>query len=102
MKKLDKKLILKNILKNKDKIKKIGVKKLVLFGSFAKGNNTINSDLDFIVEFNDNVKNQTSQLLELTVLLEEIFERDIDIGIKNNIKKDYLSSIYENIVECIV
>ena len=43
--------ILRKIEKNKIKIRTFGVKKLELFGSYARNENKIGSDIDFLVEF---------------------------------------------------
>ena len=48
---LTKKSILEKIKENKKKIKSLGVKKLWLFGSYAKDEQTEKSDIDFLVEF---------------------------------------------------
>ncbi|MDH5640551.1 MAG: nucleotidyltransferase domain-containing protein, partial [Nitrospira sp.] len=39
------------IEQNREGIKKLGVRRLGLFGSCARGEATANSDLDFVVEF---------------------------------------------------
>ncbi|MBD3204569.1 hypothetical protein GF327_09840 [Candidatus Woesearchaeota archaeon] len=44
-KKIDKKIILKKIEENSKEIRKFGVKKLVLFGSYAHNNQDIRKEL---------------------------------------------------------
>lgn len=42
----------------KDLLSNYKIEKLYLFGSFAKGNNTEKSDLDFVVIFNESLINK--------------------------------------------
>ena len=53
---MKKKLILEKIEKNKDKMKKLGVKKIGLFGSFVKGKQHKKSDVDILIETYSNKK----------------------------------------------
>lgn len=48
---LTKNQILLKIEQNKNSIKQLGVHKLTLFGSYARGEATKDSDIDFLVEF---------------------------------------------------
>lgn len=81
------KLILKDILKN------FAVKKAILFGSYAKNNPTLNSDIDLVID-------SEGQLLNIKFygLLEELVEKldkNIDLFEISEIQKD--SGIYNNI-----
>lgn len=80
-------LILKDILKN------FAVKKAILFGSYAKNNPTLNSDIDLVID-------SEGQLLNIKFygLLEELVEKldkNIDLFEISEIQKD--SGIYNNI-----
>ena len=84
--------ILSKLDKNKDKIKSFGVKKLWLFGSYARGEQDENSDIDFLVEF-ETGKNDYKNELELGIFLEEVFEKNVDLGERRLLKKgckDYI------------
>ena len=43
--------IIRKIEENKGKIREFGVKKLILFGSYARNESAKGSDVDFLVEF---------------------------------------------------
>lgn len=80
-------IILKDILKN------FAVKKAILFGSYAKNNPTLNSDIDLVID-------SEGQLLNIKFygLLEELVEKldkNIDLFEISEIQKD--SGIYNNI-----
>lgn len=48
---LTNKEILKSLRENKDVLRKYNVKKIGLFGSYIKGEQKEDSDIDFLVEF---------------------------------------------------
>ena len=82
---LTKNNILKTIQLHADQIKGYGVKKVGIFGSFAGSNQSSQSDIDVLVEFNR--KNKTfDNYMELKFYLEKIFRRKIDLVIKEALK----------------
>ena len=91
---LDKEKIFEILRKNKKKLRKLQVKKIGLFGSFLKGYGTIESDVDFLVEFNDGEKN-FNNYIELAFLLEELMERKIDLLTKEALNPHMKSRILE-------
>lgn len=76
-------------LKNNKDIKNIleqyGVKYIAVFGSVAKGTNTIDSDLDLIVEFAG--KRNLFKMIELSQKLSEILGVKVDLVTKDSISK---------------
>ena len=80
---IDKNKILRIIEKNRYNIRKYGVKKLGLFGSFLKDRQNNKSDIDLIVVFD---KPTFDKYMELKFLLEGIFSRKVDLVIEKNLK----------------
>ncbi len=78
MKALNKEEIFKILKQNKEKLKKRHVLKIGIFGSVLRGNNTNESDVDFIVEFEDGKKNYDN-FIELAFLLERLLQRKVDL-----------------------
>ena len=81
-------------------LKKQGVLKVALFGSFAKGKETKKSDVDLLVKLKKN--KSLLDLVELKLELEESLDRKVDIVTYNSLhpllKKIILSEqkvIYE-------
>jgi predicted nucleotidyltransferase len=74
---------------------KYDVRRLDLFGSATRGDfDPINSDLDFIVEFNNfNVDNAADRYLGLLVDLEDLFGRRIDLVSYRAIRNPYFKQI---------
>jgi hypothetical protein len=94
MEKLTKEIILDTLHKNRKKIRSFGVKKLILFGSFARDEQKKTSDIDFLVEFE---KYTIDNHLNLLHLLEDTFNRKIDL-VKPHLIRDFLKqSILEGV-----
>ncbi len=74
--------IIKKLEMEKDKIKKEGVKKIGLFGSFVNNKANKKSDIDLLVTFN---KIDFDNYTNLVILLEKLFKRKIDLVIEKNL-----------------
>ena len=67
----------------RDDILRFGVRKLSLFGSYAKDRNTTSSDLDFLVEFESK---SFDAYMDLKMFLEDIFNRKVDLVLTDALK----------------
>lgn len=65
----------------KDLLSNYKIEKLYLFGSFAKGNNTEKSDLDFVVIFNKSLinKEKNDMIKNIKNYLSKEFDCDVDL-----------------------
>jgi predicted nucleotidyltransferase len=81
------KTILTDIEENIDTIKKYGIKKIGLFGSYIRGEQKPTSDIDILVEFE---KGRTSfdNYMDLKFFLEDLFKCKVDLVMKESIKPD--------------
>ncbi|MEW6231623.1 MAG: nucleotidyltransferase family protein [Chloroflexota bacterium] len=70
--------VLSIIERNQDEIRAFGVKKLGLFGSFARKEQTAESDIDLLVEF-ERDKKTFDNFIHLSFLLEELFKHHIEL-----------------------
>lgn len=70
--------IFERIQKNKERIRALGVKKIGLFGSFVRSQQTASSDVDLLVEFDEGEKT-FDHFMELSFLLEDLFDRPIEL-----------------------
>src|SRR5258708_4672290 len=75
--------ILITLSANEAKIKSFGVQSLSLFGSSARGEETPQSDLDFIVEFEEK---SFDSYMDLKLFLEDLFGRPVDLVLADGIK----------------
>ncbi|MBP1909622.1 nucleotidyltransferase family protein [Methanolobus bombayensis] len=83
-----------NLLKEHENVikERFGLKKLGIFGSFARGEALDKSDVDVLVEFSEG-KKTFDNFMEIKFYLEEHFEREVDLVIETAIKpklKDYI------------
>jgi hypothetical protein len=66
-------------------MKKYGVTKIGLFGSYARDEQTENSDIDIAVELQENKKTLRT-FFALKRELETLFGKDVDLGIESTLK----------------
>ncbi|MBI4386627.1 MAG: nucleotidyltransferase family protein [Elusimicrobia bacterium] len=87
--------ILESIQKNRKEIRRFGVRRLGLFGSFARGRPARSSDIDFVVEFE---KKSFDSYMELKDYLEHLFHRPVDLVLTDAIKPRLRSEILSHSV----
>ena len=92
----DKKMVLETLRKNRESIKKFGVRKLSLFGSTARGDQNADSDLDFVVEFE---RKSFDAYMGLKEYLEELFRCKVDLVLPETIKPRLRPAILAEIVD---
>lgn len=81
---MNKRIIKNELSKHLDIFNKYGIKRLALFGSFARGEAKSTSDIDFLVEFQRPTFDNYMGLLRE---LQGIFHRDIDLVTKAALNK---------------
>ncbi len=94
MVKLTKEIILDTLHKHKKEIRNFGVKKISLFGSFARDEQNKNSDIDFLVEFEKN-RGLFRDFYGLMHFLEDTFNKKIDLVEPEYIRKELKEDILE-------
>jgi hypothetical protein len=68
-----------NVLdQNQSRLKKLGVRRIGLFGSFVRGEQRPDSDIDLLVEFASGRKTFDA-FMELSFFLEEVLQRRIEL-----------------------
>ncbi len=82
---LNSKEIIKRIEEKSKDIKKYNVKKIGLFGSFAKNKQHKKSDIDILIEFDEP---DFGKYAEMLILLENLFKRKIDLVIESDLKPE--------------
>jgi predicted nucleotidyltransferase len=87
--------VLSLIEQNQAALKKLGVRRLGLFGSYARGEATPESDLDFVVELSDK---SFDAYMDLKNFLEELFRSRVDLITVGSIKPRLLPIIQREAV----
>jgi len=83
----------KDYFKNEFHIEEIGI-----FGSYARGEETPESDIDIIIEFDDDVKNIYDIKTELKKIFKVKFNKDTDIARRKYLKKRIKDQILKDVV----
>lgn len=95
MERLDKEMILNYLKEHKAEFKsKYKLNTIGLFGSYAKGDATKDSDIDVIVDMPSSFKNY----YELKNSLETHFNKKVDLGMSNTIRTFIKKRIQEDII----
>ena len=75
--------VLKRLMQNRGALRKFGVRRLGLFGSCARNEATLASDLDFLVELDHKT---FDAYMGLKVFLEDLYGCNVDLVIEDNLK----------------
>jgi uncharacterized protein len=87
--------VLALIEQNQTALRKLGVRRLGLFGSYARGEATPESDLDFVVELSEK---SFDAYMDLKNFLEELFRSRVDLVTVGSIKPRLLPIIQREAV----
>ena len=82
---------LKEDIKIKYKVKSIGI-----FGSYINNEQTDDSDIDFLVEFEENA--DLFHYVGLTLFLEEQFNKKVDVISKPALKEELRKNILQEVI----
>jgi len=93
---LDSEKILELIHKNQNEIKKFGVKRIGLFGSYLRNNQKTNSDIDILVEFKKG-KKTFDNYMDLKFFLESLFNHNVDLAIKEALRIELKPNILRSV-----
>ena len=74
---INSKTIIEKIKKERKKLKEKGVKKIGLFGSYARGEQKKGSDIDFLVEVKRNLS--LLDIIEMKIILEKLLKNKVDL-----------------------
>jgi predicted nucleotidyltransferase len=76
-------MILKLVEANQERLRRLGVRELGLFGSFARGESRPDSDIDFVVDLEEK---SFDTYMAVKELLESLLARRVDLVLKSAIK----------------
>lgn len=88
--------ILHILAKNKESLySKYPIKSLAIFGSAARGEDSQDSDVDVLVEFNENIG---IRFIDLAEEIESLLNRHVDLVSKKAVKPKYYETIKDEII----
>ena len=84
------------IQQNKEELKKLGIKNIFLFGSYAQNTQNIDSDIDLLIDY-DNPDIDWS-IYWIFWNIEQRLGKKIDIGFTDSIKPEIKKSLKQNLM----
>ncbi|MBI3617528.1 MAG: nucleotidyltransferase family protein [Candidatus Omnitrophica bacterium] len=87
--------ILEIIEDNRHSLKRLGVKRIGIFGSFARNTSQKDSDVDVLVEFRPG-KKTFDNYMDIKELLEGLLKRKVDLVVREAIKSRFKPSILKD------
>ena len=94
-----KEFIKQALVDNRRTLRKYGVKRIGLFGSYVRGTATAESDIDFLVELE---RLTFDDYMGLALFLEDLFKKEVDLVTPTSIKpgfKPYIEKEIEYVAE---
>ena len=88
--------VLSAIEEHQGRLKDLGVSRLGLFGSFARGQAHTESDVDVLVEFEEGRKT-FDNFMQLAFLLEDLFGRRVDLVTRESLSPYIAPSVLSEI-----
>jgi len=79
--------IIASVEKHKEEIRAFGVKSLTLFGSYARDQATVKSDVDFLVEFNQG-RGGYDDYVGLLELLQKAMGKKVDLVKRHLVREE--------------
>lgn len=89
--------VFEKLTRHRDELSSLGVHRLGLFGSHARGGARPDSDLDFLVSFEPGAKT-FDNFMDLRFLLQDLFGRPIDLVLEGNVKEQLREPIARDTV----
>ena len=88
--------IIRKIMQNEIEIRNFGVRRLGVLGSFVKGNNTENSDVDILVSFED-VPKIAKAYFGLKFYIEDLLNMEVDLCRDKDIRIELKDEIMKSV-----
>ena len=88
--------VLKIIDLHREELQKMGVKSLDLFGSIARDEARIDSDVDFLVEFDGEIG--LFEFIKVRLFLEDILDCSVDMGTIDALREHLREVVTEDLI----
>ena len=88
--------VLQILAQNRQKILNFGVSSLALFGSVASDRASVDSDLDFLVEFEG--ETTFDRYMDLKLFLEDLFDVPVDLVTRHSLKKEISQRVLQEAI----
>lgn len=89
--------ILSFLSQHVEKLRGFGVQRLGLFGSYVRGEQTPESDMDFLVEFQSREMKTFDNYFDLKFWLEDTFGQENDLVIAENLREEFVPYVMADV-----
>ncbi|MEG0135797.1 MAG: nucleotidyltransferase domain-containing protein [Cetobacterium sp.] len=87
--------LLKSLKENKEKLEMLGASKIGVFGSYAKGTATEDSDIDILLELNPE-GDIYGNYCNIKYFLEELYNKKVDLLTTSHFRRNYKTELAKN------
>ncbi len=87
--------ILETLAEHRDTLYRLGARKLGLFGSYARGEQTPDSDMDFVVVL---ARPRFYDYMDIKLFLEDLFGRKVDLAIEDGLREAFRAQILKEVM----
>ncbi len=94
---MEKEEVINRIIQNRAFIESKGAIRIGLFGSYSKNTQSKDSDIDFLVHFDDK-KTNFDNFIELSMFFEDIFDRKVELITSESIDSDFYTIIKKDLI----
>lgn len=84
--------IVESLESNSERIRSFGVSEIQVFGSYVRGEQGEDSDIDFLVEFEEG-RGLFNDFIGLKRFLNDLFEPDVDVVKKDKVREELRDEI---------
>ena len=88
--------VLAVLRQHRDELRQLGVLKLGVFGSVARGEQRTDSDLDFLVELD---RKTFDRYMDLKLFLEDLFQTEVDLVPSDRLKPELKERVLAELVD---
>ncbi|MDN7025451.1 nucleotidyltransferase family protein [Methanoculleus sp. FWC-SCC1] len=88
--------ILAALADHRARIRNLGIRRIGVFGSFVRGEEREESDIDILIEFEEG-RRSFDTYMDLKFFLEDLFGRKVDLVDRDTVKADLVPYILQSV-----